>query len=306
MVNEMKSRTAFTLVELLVVIAIIAMLITLLLPAVQAAREAARRISCANNIRQVGLATLNYESANQIFPPGWTTEDSRDALSNPGWGWSAFILPFMEEDSVHSQINQRNFVGATEHEAVVQQVIPGYICPSDGSLELRELGDEVSPVGGGGSSARESGTDTRGLLTVSRSNYSGVFGSLANRPDPRLSPLKGDGTFFVNSKTAFRKMTDGSSKTFIVAERTSEFGTVSWVGVVAGVPEPFARIVGTVDSPPNHDDESLETFRSFHPGGINIVFADGSTRFLSDGVDEVVFRGLASINGGEIFSADEL
>ena len=297
----MKFRKGFTLVELLVVIAIIAMLITLLLPAVQAAREAARRISCANNIRQIGLATLNYESANQTLPPGWTTEIKNDPLAASGWGWSAIILPYMESSDVFSQIELDTFVGAQSHEPVVQQVVQGYLCPSDGSLEIRELGDEV-PVVGGGSGTRATSAPSRNRLTVARSNYSGVFGSQVDLP----SPLRGEGTFFGNSKTRFKNMTDGSSKTFIVAERTSEFGTVSWVGVVAGVPEPFARVVGTTDTTPNSPTESFETFRSFHGGGINITFADGSTRFIEDGIDLEIFRAMGTIRGGEIVSTNEL
>ena len=294
------NNKGFTLVELLVVIAIIAMLVTLLLPAVQAAREAARRTSCISNIRQIGMATLNYESANQSFPPGWTTNDPDNALSASGWGWSALVLPYMEAGDVYGQIELETFVGDTSHEQVVQQVIPGYLCASDGSIEVRELGDSVTVVGGG-SGTRSTAIVSRDMLTVARSNYSGAYGSQENRPDP----LRGDGTFFANSKTRFRKMTDGSSKTFIVAERTSEFGTVSWIGVVAGVPEPFARVVGSADTAPNTPG-AFETFRSFHPGGINITFADGSTRFISDDVQPDVFRGLSTIRGGEVFSTEDL
>ena len=101
----MKTKNGFTLVELLVVIAIIGILIGMLLPAVQMVREAARRTSCSNNMRQIGLALMNYEGAHKRFPSGWEAQDITYSLSDPGWGWSATILPFLEGQNVHDQID---------------------------------------------------------------------------------------------------------------------------------------------------------------------------------------------------------
>ena len=123
----MKSKRGFTLVELLVVIAIIGILIGMLLPAVQQVREAARRADCSNKTRQLGLALLNFESAHQEFPAGWAAEDSSAAVSDPGWGWTAELLPFLEADPLFQLINFDQAVGAPFHEDIIQTVLPNLL-----------------------------------------------------------------------------------------------------------------------------------------------------------------------------------
>jgi len=292
-------KAGFTLVELLVVIAIIGILIGMLLPAVQQVREAARRIQCANNCRQIGLATLNYESSFRRYPSGWTTSDTSDATGLPGWAWSAEILPFLEAGNLASEIDLRVAITDLRHEDVLDVVVQAYLCPSDPAQELVDLTSEVSTtVGNEGGSGTRDATDTTTSMSVGRSNYSGVFGSLEVEDDP----FKGNGIFFGNSQIGVRNVRDGTSNTMFFGERRNDRGAVIWLGVLPDVAEPFARIVGATDNTPHGPNEGFEEFGSYHPGGINVTFADGSTQFVDDQIADIVFQGLGSRNGGEVVS----
>src|SRR5438132_11206969 len=123
----MRKRSAFTLIELLVVIAIIAILIALLVPAVQKVREAAARIQCENNLKQIGLAMHAFHDTNKGLPPGYVATAAYPGTS-PGWGWAAFILPYIEQAPLYRQIN---FSQPLQGQATIQNVIPLYLCPSD-------------------------------------------------------------------------------------------------------------------------------------------------------------------------------
>src|ERR1700719_5260354 len=130
-------RRGFTLIELLVVIAIIAVLIGLLLPAVQKFRESANRMSCTNNLKQIGLALHSYHDSRGFFPPGYVdgNTDPNSTPDNdvgPGWGWASFLLPFLEQDNVYNQINFKVGVGTGSNIAVSQWPLKVFQCPSDG------------------------------------------------------------------------------------------------------------------------------------------------------------------------------
>ena len=289
-------RRGFTLVELLVVIAIIGILIGMLLPAVQAVREATRRTQCANNVRQLSLSVLNYESAHRQFPPGWDSQSDTD--STPGWGWSAIVLPFLEQDNLAAQIDFRSSITAPINQNVLETVIGGHLCPSDPDPEIVNLGqatpDPVGTSGGSGTRIANQDSSADGLM-VSRGNYSGVFGNLEVNEDP----FGGNGVFFGNSQIGHRNIRDGASNTMMIGERRNDQGAVTWLGVIEGIDEPFARAVGATDHSPNDPQGGFEDFRSYHTGGVNMGFADGSTQFLADSISESVFQALGSRAGGE-------
>ncbi len=290
----MKNRLGFTLVELLVVIAIIGILVGILLPAVQNVREAARRSTCSNNSRQLGMAVLNYETSQTSFPPGWTTNDSANALAEPGWGWSAQILKHVEAGNLADLIDFDLAIDDLANAAAIVNVVDVFMCPSEIADDIVNLGDHVEH------GAHKRRQHSHGDLSVSHSNYSGVFGNF----EIADNPLKGNGVFYANSKTAMRDIRDGSSNTIMIGERTNEHGAVSWVGMVPEADESFARIVATTEFAPNRD-EHFENFRSYHPGGINVTMADGSTHFVNESIGLEIFRGLGTRAGGEQGSVAE-
>ena len=300
-------RSGFTLVELLVVIAIIGILIGMLLPAVQQVREAARRIQCGNNVRQLALGLMNYESAQMELPAGWMTE-SDDVLDEPGWGWSARILPFVEAGNLYQQIDFDSEIAADHNLDAINQNVPLFTCPSDPADDIIDLDVHIEGEHDHGDDdddhEDEDGDDDDhehdGPILAGRSNYSGVFGS----NEIEDSPSDGNGIFFAGKEMKFGQISDGLSNTMLVGERRNDLGTISWVGVVDSVDEKFARIVGAADHPPNHPDGHFEDFRSYHTGGVNVVLGDGSVHFIIDEVNELEFQALATRAGGEVISGD--
>src|SRR5947209_10191645 len=148
-VLKCRSR-GFTLVELLVVIAIIGVLVALLLPAVQAAREAARRMSCSSNLRQLGLAMHSYHDTHKILPyttAAWGPSGVTNSVDNRGWSWNSFILPYIEQQAMYSQINFGDFVPVGNNRLLIRNPIPIAVCPSDGKMKrVRPYGLSGQPL----------------------------------------------------------------------------------------------------------------------------------------------------------------
>lgn len=308
--NSRLFRRGFTLVELLVVIAIIGILIAMLLPAVQMVREAARRMSCANNIRQIGLGLMNFESVHGHLPPGWDTNHL--AAEEPGWGWSALILPQLEGQNVYDRIDFDVAISDHDHEDIVQTAVPLFLCPSEVTGLVVNLDVHIEEHDHDDDHDDHDDDDDHGAtgfhdpevdhqheeFWAGRSNYSGVFGNIEIATNDTVGP----GSFWANSNVRLADFHDGLSNTFIVGERTNELGAISWIGFVGDLDDPAARIVGTADHPPNHPAGHFEDFRSYHPGGINVVLGDGSAHFITDGIDEDVFQALATRQSGEVVS----
>jgi prepilin-type N-terminal cleavage/methylation domain-containing protein len=275
-----RSRRAFTLVELLVVIAVIGILVALLLPAVQAAREAARRTQCHNNLKQIGLALQNHHDVLGALPAGW---NAAVPDGDPGWGWAAYILPYLEQNNLWDQIRPGTAIDDALHATVRRTVIAGYQCPSDPTSKKFVLDDDTGSP----------------MFEVARANYSGVFGTF----DIEIDPSNGDGTFYHNRRTRLADITDGLSNTIVVGERSSRLGSITWLGMVSGADEAMAHPVGVTDHAPNDPVHHFEDFSSHHATGAHFVLGDGSVRLLSSNIDIGVYYTLATRAGGEPVSA---
>lgn len=291
-------RAAFTLVEVLVVIAIVGVLVSLLLPAVESSREAARRLQCMNNLKQIGVALLSYESNHKSFPSGYISQyDSNGIDTGPGWGWAAAILPQMEESIAYNAVHRDLPIEHPQNSGRVVS-IASYLCPSE---DMRKIW--VAKASGGSL-----------ICDVAVSNYVGMFGTTEPGVD-------GDGIFFRNSKIGLREITDGSSNTIAVGERSHELGRATWVGSVTGAilfPEEdntvsqgvAERSAGMVlghageGVGPGAEGGDVNQFYSLHGHGANFVFSDGHAIFLHADMDYKTYLALATRAGGETVSGD--
>ena len=314
-VRNQKSR-AFTLVELLVVITIIGILIALLLPAVQAAREAARRLQCSNNLKQIGLALLNYENARKCLPMG----------SVSGLEHSAFvmILPYLEQTNLYEMYHFDQRIFATVNAPVTQTEVSSYVCPSDDASGRRFH-------------------HTQGLDQYwARSNYVLSYGS--NTQMESLSPLNycTDGAFQINLCRLLSEIDDGTSNTALVSEvisgkhdawpssigRFDSRGMWLWdtMGSSAythrNTPNSsagdfmwdYASGPECVDSPEEgmpcqygagpYYDRFHAAARSRHPGGVNVVFGDDHVTFIGNTIDAVMWKRLGAVDDGLPIIAD--
>ena len=248
----------FTLVELLVVIAIMGILVALLLPAVNTARAAARGTRCSINLRQLGLAIHNFESANRHFPPGYQsrsltsppdmTRDANTWDAAPGWGWAALLLPYVEESSLAAGLRLTESIWEIGHRELVSQEIPTFLCPSSsGPRNSFTVTDEQGNAVDHGTGAIELG---RSHYVASHGQEScwGECGAVASgivfvniyTSETKIVQHNGDaskiadGPFYRNSRTRVREITDGMSKTIFLGEHASRLSEKSWAGVVPG------------------------------------------------------------------------
>lgn len=300
------SRRGFTLVELLVVIAIIGVLVGLLLPAVQAAREAARRMQCGNNLKQIGLAMHNYATSHGGLPPlrNW---------GSPTWyegtvhGWGVKILPFLEQENLYDQYQMESPFFNPASQQVVSQRLTVYECPSTPTDHLIR-GLPVPPS-----------YDRDPSLTGAVGDYWAFYGYYDPVQFPN-SPRK-PGVLNSGARRRFAEITDGTSHTIMISEKagrpewwvngrrqdtvaTEVSSAFDWTG-------PWASYNGYWAS--GYSTDGMQLFGpcaincnndlgvyAFHPGGAQVLFADGSAHFLAESVDLLTFYGLVSLNGGEV------
>lgn len=310
-------RRAFTLVELLVVIAIIGVLVALLLPAVQAAREAARRSQCTNQLKQMGAACQNYHDVFRHFPAGYLATvpyNSADHDTSPGWSWAALLLPYVEQQNLHARINFSLPIENPANAAAVQTLLPLYLCPSD-----------QTPA------APFTVPDATGkpLIQAAPSSYAACVGGDESDAD---GP-SGLGVLYRNSGTRMGDILDGTSTTIVIGERAWSNANGIWAGAVNGGvvlrgqgnknPGNVATTATAAVLVQVHThllnaiqelDGALDDYSSNHFGGAYFAFADGSVRFIHDipydyasgyTPDGLMFQALGTRAKGEVIQGLE-
>jgi prepilin-type N-terminal cleavage/methylation domain-containing protein len=299
----------FTLIELLVVIAIIVVLIALLLPAVQQAREAARRSQCRNNLKQLGLVLHNYHDTVSAFPPGALALSTTGAAFKPGdaepsrtavvggWGWTVFVLPQIDQAPLYAALNPNgnNFPSAPTN--LTKTILPVFICPSDPSPMIHT----ATAMGGDGAGNGHA-----------KSNYPTIYGS-TGVDYVQKSANETRGIFWYISVTRLSQVTDGASNTIMVTERYWDGGDSEtrrgaiWAGKASGttgqlnVGNKYATLVRAQ----NHPDWLVKGLNnnsaaSMHVGGVHFVLGDGSVRFISQNIDGITYQNLAQMADGQV------
>ncbi|QDV58549.1 DUF1559 domain-containing protein [Rosistilla oblonga] len=325
------SSRGFTLVELLVVIAIIGILVGLLLPAVQAAREAARRMQCSNNLKQIGLALHNYHDINRSLPIG--------SLGFLIQGWTVPVLPFVEQQTVYDQLAiglPNGFDVNGVNAAVVDNWTPDmFWCPSSAATPMH---------------LRVTSGNTVKMSTMSYIGIAGAPTSATNSSDPTgagrcISGGQGyacaNGTMIPNDTVRFRDLTDGLSNTVVIGESSSWGETAAgarieirtsaewgaWAGSAASTTppnngtsymwsaNPYCRQITSLRYPigttlqlsgsgGNHRDGVNNALHSMHPGGVQVARGDGGVGFLSETMEFLVLRNLCIRDDGNVIPGD--
>ncbi|WP_168189389.1 DUF1559 domain-containing protein [Paludisphaera borealis] len=332
----------FTLIELLVVIAIIAVLIALLLPAVQSAREAARRIQCTNNLKQIGLAVANYESAIGCIVPGYISSTAPLAqngvsgynpdpftLDNgPGWGWLAMLLPFAEQTPLYNATNFNLPTWVAANGTIVTTQISAFLCPAANNptptCMMVDAGLNLLPVAN---------------PYFARANYQYNMGwndTSIQPPNTNYDDQSRgcNGPIYRNSRVSYAGVTDGLSNTVFASEKTPYLADATWVGIIPGYRHfaynafasagtggdgvnydypgailashsgPSLYEVPQVIHPPNSPLGHTDEFYALHPGGANVLMGDGSVRFVKQSINLLAWQALSSRSNGEVISAD--
>ncbi len=341
------NRSGFTLIELLVVIAIIGILIALLLPAVQQAREAARRTQCKSNLKQLGIALHNYHDAHRTFPPnlipgGRPGSGGYIGYSQGNWGVLAYLTPFLEQTAVYGLLNLESPTYANvggqwvipdpNNRQAAATLVPLYLCPSDASHKVSSNWGVTEGIG--------------------PANYCGNMGTGFD-PDGQQhgSPYEADGVFFADSSIRIADLRDGSSNTAAMSESLLGEGATAMGSTPPGTeqtvyknlafgqeindancaaattwnqadPRQFSWYSGEIRCASyNHYYTPNSKFydciangpaslgfiasgwkaaRSYHPGGVNLLLCDGAVRFISENIDQGIWRKLATRAGGEV------
>lgn len=267
-------KRAFTVIELLVVVAVIAVLLALLLPAVQQARSAARRTQCLNHLKQLALGLHNYHDVHNVLPPGAMLVGPAFGTAS-GWGWGAMLLPYVDQQNLYQRVDFNVPTAVGTNIDTIAHGLSLWRCPADVGPETLQITIPAS-----------------GAFTVAHGNYA------AN--DSMMTGL---------SATRFRDVRDGLTNTFLLSERgwvpdsTSRSFTSAWIGILATDTQnvfdsiPFVEMIAT--RPINFSLGGSDCFSSYHSGGAHAALGDGSVRFLSEDMDQIVYEAVGTVAGGE-------
>jgi prepilin-type N-terminal cleavage/methylation domain-containing protein/prepilin-type processing-associated H-X9-DG protein len=334
---KIRNSRGFTLIELLVVIAIIGLLIGLLLPAVQAARQAAARMQCVNNLKQIGLGIANYESIHGCVVSGYISAkgplaqfgvtgynpDPQTGDNGPGWGWLALLLPQIEQTPLHNAINFSLPTWVADNATVVVVDVSVFLCPSavnpSSPVRMVDANQRLLPVAN---------------QFFARTNYQYNAGWNDSGMPAAVDyddQIRGcNGPMYRNSRVRYADVTDGLSNTVFVGEKTPYLADASWVGIIPGyrhfaynafasagtggigVNYDYASAILAVHSgpslyedpmvihPPNSPLGHTDEMYSLHPGGGNVLLGDGSVRFIKQSINLRAWQALSSRANGEI------
>lgn len=285
-----RRRPAFTVLELLVATAIVGVLLGLLLPALMSARESARCLHCASNLREIGLAIHQHHDTANKLPEAWT--EAADGVS--GYGWAVALLPFLEDAELCKRIDTKLPIAAEQTDTSRDTELPIMLCPSDISERTFELYSEQRKRYGGnaadaGSSAATD--ETVPLVRLPAANYLGVFGTF-EADDSFPAPL-GDGPIISDRRIRFTDLERGQSQTLLVGERTTAIVPSTWLGVNFRGEDAACRLVGSAVTTPNCEICDECEFASRHSGGSNFVWADGHVSLVGDDIDPPEYQRLA-------------
>ena len=296
----MPQRTAFTLIELLVVIAILAILVGILVPAVQNVRESAARLSCKNNLKQIGIALHSYHDRKKAFPPGYQTQVAGDNSDlGPGWGWAALLLADVDQAGLKEKIRFDLQISDPPNAEVRSTRVAVYVCPSE------PMTGNFGVVDSGGNY----------ICAVARASYVAMNGVLGVSSDA----FDNNGVFLRNRAMRIADIADGLSNTIFIGERCTSMSSTTWTGAVTGGVVPAQRYPNAGDQLANAEAASAlvlahgskdhlpnnplvfdaDATASFHRDGVNFLFGDGSVHPITNSINGTVYEALLTRSGGE-------